>query len=1425
MANQPQTGAASLRWKECSPSHHPHEQAALAWLREALSGKDLRVWTNAEFVSRDGSIRELDAVVLGPKGFFVVEIKNHEGNLEAYGREWFFKRANGKGQPIDNPLFLANLKCKQLKELVLSKLGTRDPLFLQPVIFLSNLSVGAQLAENEKCWVTARSDAPVVARKELNDVVTLLANGFHKWPDRGNRPIESGLLQKLTRALDDLLTKRKPRERRAGNFVIDGLLDEGLGYQDWLAFHHANPRDKRRVRIYNTPDSSDPEQLDRIQRSAKREYDVLQPFSNARDAVPGLPMVQDYMVTDEGPCVLYSHEDGVQRLDHWLRLHEASLTATDRIRLLRSLGETLRQAHCSRLFHRGLKPSSILVHQSAPVWRIEIQHWHTAMRTPGTTDSLSDTGTLHPEALVEAPGLVYLAPELFADPQGSEFVDVFGLGAIAYRLFTGKPPANDVGERDQYLASVGWLSVSASADGMLPAIDKLVADSTRLDVALRCSLEEFLERCAEILEKNLEEGGEDLLANPLEANQGAILRDADRSLWKVVNRIGQGSSALGLRVTDSDGLRRVLKLARDSKYNERLREEATLLGRIEDSTSNVVRCHGVIEFDSPQGRLVALVLTDAGENLADRLRKDSQIPLASLERWGEDLLLAVEALETAGVFHRDLKPDNLGIQAADDNPTKRNRLVLYDFSLSKVAADQIRVGTQGYIEPWLTHRKPPRYDTAAERWAAVATLHELATGTLPRPDKNQLGLACERIPLYREQFTAFFERALAMDLDKRPGTARALRHEWNRIFEEGRAAEAALPQEMRRRSAEQSSATDHLATLDLDPEATNALVCNGICTVKELISHPGTKLYALRGVGGGKLRDVILNYRKRLLAAHPNLEHSTSLVGDGHLTTLTQELPDQAKGTLEHLAQVLIEAEKAELVQSGNVQAQLGLLELPEVRARFPQWENRVFPEATRRHPWARAKDWASAFGVTSAALSIPFNRAKESWRTKGRLRALVEWIQETLVAAGGVMGADDLASELARSRPSDRQDLLARQILARGVLRAILEVESLYTEPSFRMVRKENATFVVLAKIDPPPRGRKAGDPLPSRMAELLSGWVQALGEAADDLVKEWPLPSRQRVMDRLSRCALDRRELPDELPRPDSRTVVRLAALASVKARVDAREELYPCDIPVSRLVPLLVAGYPENEPLTLDVFNRLRQGRYPESEEISDRDEFNRVLQSFDFHSKSSATWIRSFSATGSLRSQSVAALTPTSTSVQILSRLDASRKQGGLLVLSVEPQVFAQAQSLVARRYPDLRLIDLDALLLQELRDYATANKIEWEKVLLADRPGPDRSRLQTVFANLHTALERRLGSLEGAVVVSNAGLWAHYNLLVLLERHLLRRAGTASLALVWFVVPDRNPSNLPTVNLKPIPIHGPQEHLELPKDWLRQEYAA
>ena len=94
--------------------------------------------------------------------------------------------------------------------------------------------------------------------------------------------------------------------------------------------------------------------------------------------------------------------------------------------------------------------------------------------------------------------------------------------------------------------------------------------------------------------------------------------------------------------------------------------------------------------------------------------------------------------------------------------------------------------------PFLQTRKPPRWDTHAERFAAAVTLHQMAAGSLPRWGDGQSEpavLECEATidadafePAVREGITAFFRQALRRDYRERFDNAEEMLRAWRQLF-------------------------------------------------------------------------------------------------------------------------------------------------------------------------------------------------------------------------------------------------------------------------------------------------------------------------------------------------------------------------------------------------------------------------------------------------------------------------------------------------------------------------------------------------------------------------------------------------------------------------------------------------------------------
>jgi hypothetical protein len=64
------------------------------------------------------------------------------------------------------------------------------------------------------------------------------------------------------------------------------------------------------------------------------------------------------------------------------------------------------------------------------------------------------------------PAKVYLAPEALSGGEAGAQADVFSLGAIAYHLFTGRPPADSPLDLPAKLREGGGLRLAEAVDGI-----------------------------------------------------------------------------------------------------------------------------------------------------------------------------------------------------------------------------------------------------------------------------------------------------------------------------------------------------------------------------------------------------------------------------------------------------------------------------------------------------------------------------------------------------------------------------------------------------------------------------------------------------------------------------------------------------------------------------------------------------------------------------------------------------------------------------------------------------------------------------------------------------------------------------------------------------------------------------------------------
>ena len=90
------------RWKQFAESRYAHEREALVFLRELLPDRDPTfLYSNFEFIADDGSVNEIDALVVTQAGVFLLELKSRGGIVGGNRHLWEWEKDGDdyRGQP------------------------------------------------------------------------------------------------------------------------------------------------------------------------------------------------------------------------------------------------------------------------------------------------------------------------------------------------------------------------------------------------------------------------------------------------------------------------------------------------------------------------------------------------------------------------------------------------------------------------------------------------------------------------------------------------------------------------------------------------------------------------------------------------------------------------------------------------------------------------------------------------------------------------------------------------------------------------------------------------------------------------------------------------------------------------------------------------------------------------------------------------------------------------------------------------------------------------------------------------------------------------------------------------------------------------------------------------------------------------------
>jgi serine/threonine protein kinase len=851
-------------WRVMGDPAQAQEAEALAKVRELLPDDGIaRAWANVTFTDNDGRLNEVDVLVLTRTGLWIVELKGWHGEIKGDQQTWFH------GNRIDaNPRLLANAKAKRLAS-VLKDLAQSGRLpkgtvpYVDEAVVLHGRESRVRLDQYgaESVWSLDGFDVNGLgASKKFSDLLAQPAT---------REPIDRVRANAIDRLMDAAGLMPRAKQRMIGQYALDSgaPLGEGPGWQDFLVTH---PRamTKHRIRLFPYPKSASRDIRSAIDLRAEREFRLT--FGIAH---PGIIGPSEFLTPEAGPALVFAYDIDEASLSAYLDQHSDNLTFEARERIVQELAELVRFAHGQRLTHRALSPLSVRVKSSPDgLVSLRIRDWDLARRPEAGTTTATEIsrGVTDVVGAVENDALLYLAPETLrgATPASAQTLDIYGVGAVAFIVLTGRPPAAN-------LAAFEVL-VSSDATGLDPRAVMAELSDEYANVILGATAFDEGERLLDIGEfqtlfeqaRRSERGNEPAPAqgDPLDAAVGDIVGNR----FEILKRRGSGSTGVALEVNDYDlGHERViLKLAKDAPAAARLVAEAAVLDLL-DHARVVKRLDGPIAVGTREG----LLLTDAGlETLADRIRLEGRATIEQLERYAADLFDAVAHLEERGVFHRDIKPTNLAVKP--DPGTRKPRLTLFDFSLAEEPLANIKSGSRPYLDPYLGSSGRRQYDSAAERFAIAATLFELATSDPIWWEQGDAPSSSADAPIVQlsmfdpgvaDGLAGFFRTALAPRAADRHESLGTMQKAWVAALAGARLDEDA---------AEANDAKASAATLDtpltdagLSARALSALARVKVSTVSQLLGVPPMSINQIRGLGEQVRREIssrIREWRQRL---------------------------------------------------------------------------------------------------------------------------------------------------------------------------------------------------------------------------------------------------------------------------------------------------------------------------------------------------------------------------------------------------------------------------------------------------------------------------------------------------------------------------------------------------------------------------------
>lgn len=1367
--------ADSPNWIVMGAPATPQEAAALEAFRKVLPDDGrTTAWVNLTFIDSNNRTAEVDVLLLTPVGFFCVELKGWHGTITGNSQRWY-----QPGKTHENPFLVTDRKGKRLASLLKSYAPNqqveRAVPWVTPLIVLHGEGSTFAVDQSGRPGVIKLNGYSVASQPALRRLSEFLTTPPAN-PRDSIDPQRADIVRRLCQKANFLPT---PKTRMVSDYAVaeSEPIAEGIDWQDVLVTHPNLPKFKQRLRLYDVPPKAAASERKRIGQLAQREYQLTYGIRHGGIAVP-----QQYLETTEGPALVFEYQDAERPLDVFMVDEGATLGLEVRVALVEQLGDILRFAHNRHLFHRALSPQRVWVRSTPSGPRLEVRDWYAAQKDRGSTETSGWTviskGITDLVGVAAAEDLIWLAPEArhsVSNVPGAP-LDIFGFGALAFLILTGKPPATTIAEVEAVQQQMGGFDPRSVTAGLPDGLAEVVTVLTSVGEAERpesvADSLELMRFAWDEVRRPDDSAPRVEVEDPIDAQTGDMIEGR----FLVTGRRGEGSSGVALAVLDDhtrDDKEVILKIARDDAAGRRLKAEGEVLTGLDHPS--VVR---LVESLDLGGRHV-LVMTDAGkETLATRLVKEGQATLDHLQRWGTDLLEAMAYVgDVKGIFHRDIKPANLGI-SPDPRRDKKPHLTLFDFSLAREPLENTGSGTRGYLDPYLGKGRRTRYDRAAELWAVSVTLFEMATGVLPwwangagapsSPTERPVVEPTSFDPAVAVPLAELFSRALSPDLNQRFGNVEDLLQAWTEVF-----ASLTLDEVDRYKDdelADRATLDTPLEQSGLSAQALSALRrLDGVVTVGQVLGVPPVKVNFIPGLGATYRKEIqtrIRQWRTALRPIEPAPEQEVALGVDR---------------VVEHLLEMLPASNQI------AVRALLGL---------------------GGGTLWLTAAEIATQFQMTREQVTKMINDAVNQWSNDGAFLSARSELARLLKDSARVMTVDEAVVALVTLRGSTL-DGEERKAFGTALLRAVLELDARDSEPLFVLRRRSGKSYLLSLSED-----TGVEDYLAFPAADLLNELAGELGAAADEIV-EGGITTATVALSKL-RTVITDLDSSNQWKVSDGR-LLRLAAAASKGAAVSGFQELYPRNMPVRTALEHAMRGKPGRSISALAV-RRTVGARFPQLDEAlpTSPDKLDALMVELypDLVNRTGIYEPKStvLSRTGTV---STTQFTP-APAAEITRKLKGSLERHAALTLTVTPKRYESATRALAAAF-DVDVLDIAAMVVAATEEEIKKADGIWQGLLSYDAMERDTKQWDALERIVQKSFEpvwaKALTSAR-PLLLTNAGPLIRYGMAPLLAS--LIDTGSKRAAARWLLVSKPGDAPTPLIEGRSVPL-GPSGWIELPRD--------